>query len=354
MRPRRRVVGGRVAAVVLAATLLAGACSGGDSDRADTSTSTSASGATSQPSTSAGSTGSQDSGASGSAAAGSSALFAAVCEATATITDVGELQSAEITEASGLAASWANDDAWWIHNDSGDAPRIFLISGDGALRSTVQLNGAEARDWESIAVGPADRPLGSTVYVGDTGDNAVMRDPASGRGSFRVYRFDEPTIDRGSVPSESSVDVDTLTFEFPDGAHDVEALLVDPIDNDLVVITKDWQRTGSAQVFRADAEVAAGSTTTLEAVGSVPLEPGTLVTAADVTSDGSLVALRSYGAVHLYERAAGEPLWTAFESAPCEGPVPTERQGESLAFAPDGRWYLTVSEGEQSTLHRTG
>ena len=31
-----------------------------------------------------------------------------------------------------------------------------------------------------------------------------------------------------------------------------------------------------------------------------------------------------------------------------------ELQGESLAFAPDGSGYLTVSEGEYSTLHRTG
>ena len=217
----------------------------------------------------------------------------------------------------------------------------------------MQLLGAEARDWESIAVGPGAGPNESIVYVGDTGDNAVMRDPASGRGSFRVYRFAEPVIDRGAAPSESSVEVDTLTFEFPDGAHDVEALLVDPISDDLVVVTKDWQRTGSAEVFRADAAAAAGSTTTLESVGSVPLEPGTLVTAADVTRDGALVALRSYGAVHLYERADGEPLWSAFGTTPCEGPVPTELQGESLGFAPDGGWYLTVSEGEYSTLHRT-
>jgi hypothetical protein len=106
-------------------------------------------------------------------------------------------------------------------------------------------------------------------------------------------------------------------------------------------------------VFRGDAAAEDGSTTELELVGSVPLEPGTLVTAADVTRDGSLVALRSYGAVHLYERPAGEPLWAAFETTPCEGPVPTEQQGESLGFAPDGSSYLTVSEGEQQTLHRT-
>lgn len=341
-----------LAALAVTAVVAAG-CSGSDSDRADTSTSTSASGATSEPTTSGAATGGSSGGASGPSTDKSVALFAAICEATATITDAGELQSPEITEASGLSASWANDDAWWVHNDSGDAPRIFLISGDGALLSTVTLDGAEERDWESIAVGPGARPLDSIVYVGDTGDNAVMRDPASGRGSIRVYRFDEPQIDPAAAPSETSVSVDTLTFEFPDGAHDVEALLIDPLLDDLVVITKDWQRTGSAQVFRGAADAPAGSTTTLEAVGSVPLEPGTLVTAADVTTDGGLVALRSYGAVHLYERPDGEPLWSAFETTPCEGPVPTELQGEALGFAVDGGSYLTVSEGEFSMLHRT-
>ena len=332
--------------LVLPILLVASSCSGGDGAE-DTSTSTSTS--TSRPGSSEPA---PDPTAPGTSS-GPAALFESVCDATATIEDVGRLESPEITEASGLSGSWVNEEAWWVHNDSGDAARIFLVAGDGTQLATVALDGAEARDWESIAVGPGAAPDRAVVYVGDTGDNAVMRDPAGGRGSIRVYRFEEPEIDLSAAPTETSAQVDTLTFEFPGGAHDVEALLIDPLDGDLVVVTKDWQRTGAAQVFRGDADAAPGSTTPLEQVGQVPLEPGTLVTAADVTTDGALVALRSYGAVHLYLRPAGEPLWAAFETAPCEGPVPTELQGESLGFALDGASYLTVSEGEHAALHRT-
>ncbi len=290
----------------------------------------------------------------GTPTSGSLELFEAACSGRIDVVDTGTIASPEITEASGLAASRVDPGAWWIHNDSGDSARLFAIDGTGELLARVSLVGAEARDWEDIAVGPPLQAGAATVYVGDTGDNAVMRDPASGRGTMRVFRFTEPVLDRDAAPQELSVTVDTLHLELPDAAHDVEALLVDPIDGDLVVVTKDWARTGSAQVFRAPAGLAAGSTTTLDAVGSVPLERGTLITAADVTADGALVALRSYGAVHLYRREGGEPLWSAFETAPCEGPVPPELQGESLGFELDGASYLTVSEGDHATLHRTG
>ncbi len=255
-------------------------------------------------------------------------LFDAVCSGAPEITDVGTIASPDITEASGLAASRVNPGAWWIHNDSGDSARLFAIDDTGALLADVSLDGAEARDWEDIAVGPPMQGSAATVYVGDTGDNAVMRPGGTGRGTMRVFRFTEPVIDprrarRRTCPSPST----RCTWSSPTSAHDVEAMLVDPIDGDLVVVTKDWQRTGAAQVYRAPAGLAAGSTTTLESVGSVPLDRGTLVTAADVTTDGAVVALRSYGAVHLYRRAAGEPLWSAFETAPCEGPVPTRVPG---------------------------
>ena len=285
-------------------------------------------------------------------------LLDSICTGAATIVDAGVIATPEIGEASGLAASRRNPGAWWIHNDSGDAPRLFAIDADGQLLATIELDGATARDWESIAVGPPVEGLPSeggtaTVYLGDTGDNAVIRDPAAGRGSIRIYRFAEPAVDVAGRDQQLATSVDTLVFEFPDGPRDVEALLVDPVEGDLVVVTKDWQRSGVAEVYRAAADAPAGSTTPLERVGSVPLEPGTLVTAADTSPDGSVVALRSYGAVNLYERPDGAPLWAAFDSVPCEGPVPSEIQGEALSFDLDGGSYLTVSEGAGQTLHRT-
>ena len=337
--------------------VLAVGCTSGDdpaeelSDRASSSSQPGSTATTTAPSATAPT---DTAPAAGVTSGASGELFESICDGAPDIADVGTILSPEITEASGLAASRVNPDAWWINNDSGDSARLFAIDGSGALLATVSLQGAEARDWEDLAVGPPMTAGAGTVYVGDTGDNAVMRGGGKGRGTMRVFRFTEPVLDRDNAPQDLDVSVDTLHFEFPDGPHDVEAMVVDPVDGDLLVVTKDWRRTGAAAVFRAPAELVDGSTTVLEAVGSVPLDPGTLVTAADVTPDGSLVALRSYGAVHLYRRPTGEPLWSAFETVPCEGPVPTELQGESLGFAPDGSWYLTVSEGQHATLHRTG
>ena len=70
-------------------------------------------------------------------------------------------------------------------------------------------------------------------------------------------------------------------------------------------------------------------------------------------SYGRLIALRSYGAVDLYQRAAGKPSWSAFASTPCSGPRPDEAQGESVAFSADGDSYVTTSEGADPVLHRT-
>jgi hypothetical protein len=149
------------------------------------------------------------------------------------------------------------------------------------------------------------------------------------------------------------VAADALTFTYPDGPHDAEALLVDPDRGDLVIVTKDWTLTGHSQVFRAPADLAAGSTTVLEQVARLDLPIGTLVTGADVSPDGSVVALRSYAAVSLYPRPDGQDVWTAFTQTPCTGPHPIEKQGEAIGFAADGSAYATISEGANPTLHLT-
>lgn len=295
-----------------------------------------------------------------------STLFDAVCGGSPEVTDTGTIDSPDITEASGLVASWANTGdgstgAWWVHNDSGDVPRIFAIDVAGKLLAAVDLAGAEARDWEDIAIGPPSAPgAAAQLYVGDIGNNAMRTGDSSDRRSVRIYRLDEPAVpttppaDGAEVPSLTA-QVASFTLRYPDGPHDAEAMVIDPVTGDLYLITKDWGRTGRSLVFSVanPSAIKSGSTVTLQAVGEVPMEPGTLVTAADVTRDGSVVALRSYGAVDLYRRPADQPLSAAFETTPCEGPAVRELQGEALGFAPDGGSYLTVAEGFHPTLHRT-
>ncbi len=294
------------------------------------------------------------------------ALMDALCGGAPKITDVGTIESAEITEASGLVASWANtgdgaDGVWWTHNDSGDGARIFAINGTGKLLATVELTGAEGRDWEDIAVGPPALPGGSPqLYVGDIGNNKAMLSDPTARKSVRIYRLDEPVVPTtppadGSPAPVIKAPVTTFSLRYPEQPYDAEALIVDPVVGDINLITKDWGRSGESLVFRMPkaALIADGTSIDMLPAGSVPLEPGTLVTAGDVTRDGTLVALRSYGGVSVYRRPEGKQLAEAFASTPCEGPVPTEVQGEALGFAPDGGSYLTTSEGDHQVIHRT-
>ncbi len=104
-------------------------------------------------------------------------------------------------------------------------------------------------------------------------------------------------------------------------------------------------------MFQGPANLAAGSTTTLAAVGTVSLGLGGAVTAADVTPAGDVVALRTYFAVRLFTRPAGTPLAEAFAQYSCPGKTVSEAQGEALGFTRDGRGYVTASEGTLPALH---
>jgi len=275
-------------------------------------------------------------------------LLDAACAATLQVENAANVTGSSITEASGIAASRVNPGTWWVHNDSGDSARFFLVDAGGTVRTTATVGGATAQDWEDIAVGPpVDASGANSVYLADIGDNAGQR------ANIVVYRATEPTVTPDAVGATTSVAADKLTLTYPDGAHDAEALMVDPWTGELVIVTKDWSLAGESGVYRAPAGLAAGSTTVLERVATLALPAGTLVTAADVSPDGGVVALRSYGAIALYPRAAGQPLWSAFTATPCAGPRPDEKQGEAIGFAADGGSYATISEGTDPVLHLT-
>jgi len=269
----------------------------------------------------------------------------AACEAKITRSNVGPLVDPDLEELSGVAASTRNPGILWVHNDSGDSPRIFALDADGSTVGTYTLDGATAVDWEDIARGPGPEADTSYLSVGDIGDNAAARDDVV------VYRVAEPKVagDAGAVNLD---DAAPLHLRYPDGAHDAESLMVDPQTGELFIVAK-VVSGGAVGVYRAPANLAADSTTTLERVGTLSL-PGGLpnaVTAADISPDGSKIAVRTYGAVLLWDRKAGTPIATVLERTPCRGPVPLEIQGEAVGFRADSDGYVTVSEGANPTLH---
>lgn len=285
-------------------------------------------------------------------------VYAAACRGTLVASSPGSVASNAVTELSGIVASRRNPGVWWVHNDSGDTARVFAIGDDGRDLGTFTLVSATNVDWEDIAVGPGPTPGSTFLYVGDIGDFSVSN--GSTRASIVVYRVPEPALDAATaVPGDHTLSgVDALTLTYPGGArYDAEALLVDPLTGELYVITKDWSQAGVARVFRAPANLVAGSNTVLTEATSVSLGVLQMVTGADVTPAGDVVALRTdtltgAGSVVLFPRPAGGSLADAFAQAPCDGAVANEAQGEALGFTPDARGYVTAGEGPSPALHR--
>ena len=87
----------------------------------------------------------------------------------------GVIKSARVLEASGVAVSRAHAGVLWTHNDSGDGPYLYATDLQGTDRGAVRVLGAEAFDWEDIALGPCPTRAGECVFIGDVGDNIEVR-----------------------------------------------------------------------------------------------------------------------------------------------------------------------------------
>jgi hypothetical protein len=281
----------------------------------------------------------------GALPAGGSALGAAsICDAVLVSSEAGPVRDPALREISGIDAGIASPGVWWVHNDSGDSARLFAIDSRGRTLRIYSLADVTAVDWEDIAVGPGPAPGASYVYVGDIGDNGANRS------EVQVLRVREPIVSRGRAVTLGGVA--TLRLRYPDGPRDAEALVVDPERRQLYVIEK--RRDGRpAGIYRAPAGLPDGSRTTLRRVGALRLGAGlgNAVTAADVSTDGSRLAVRTYGTVLLWQRPRGRTIPQALTGPRCVGPIPFELQGEAIAFRPDGRGYATIAEGAGQTLH---
>ena len=249
---------------------------------------------------------------------------------------VGSLANRELDELSGVAASRIHA-GLWAHNDKGDTARVFGLGLDGSDAGVWQLAGVEARDWEDIATGPGPDLDDSHVFVADIGDNRMERE------AVMVHRFAEPD-DWGTGGTIDEIDSFTLTY--PDGPHDAEAFLVDPLSGDWYIIVK-AERSERPPVFRAEAPDDPTLPLVLEEVATVDR----LVTAADVTADGGLLALRTFSGVFVHPRPSGSALEAAFTAEPCRAPTTDAPRGEAITFVGLDS-YVTISEGQGAAVDR--
>ncbi|HUR86714.1 MAG TPA: hypothetical protein VMY78_15340 [Solirubrobacteraceae bacterium] len=259
----------------------------------------------------------------------------------ATVT--GRVATPAATELSGLVRSRSQPRVLWAHNDSGDDARVFALTAGGRLLAEIAVSGAENVDWEDIAIGPAPGG-GDALYVADIGDNDAQRDEVV------VLRVPEPDLAAAVAPATRPAE--RLALRYPDGAHDAEALIVDPRSGALIVVTKSLG--GESGVFSATAP-AAGQTTALRRRGQLDLGVGEAVTAGDVSADGRTIVLRTYDSAFVWRRGVTESVAQALRRPPCsprDDALLAEGQGETLALTADGRAFYTVPEGSRPTIRR--
>ncbi len=269
-------------------------------------------------------------------------------------TVAGHVKNTRLTEISGLVASRKYPGVYFTHNDSGGKPEVFALTLDGADLGSYAFPGATAVDWEDIGIGPKHGAAGSYIYAADIGDNAAEV-PLGGAGQARdvvtVYRAAEPTL-APKAPGTPLTGVERFNLVFPAAREDAEALFVDPISGDLVIVTKNL--LGLSRILVAPAaSMTKGATITMNDFGTIQIVPpvkvstfpGTWVTGADISADGSLILVRTYQAVLAFTRAPGQSVPNALRAGSCNAPQVDEGQGEAVAIATDMSRYVTISEG---------
>lgn len=228
-----------------------------------------------------------------------------------------------LNEVSGMAQS-AEQSVVWMINDSGDEPMLYAIHVRDGLLSKHRIQGASNIDWEDLAI------EGSNIYVADIGDNNAKRK------NITIYRFPAPAL-RENTTVDSSI-VDRFVLAYPDGPRDAEALLVDPLTQEIVIVTK---RESRSRIYSCNGLTTSSAELTYRGELS-----SNLITSATVSADGRKILLKNYHKVWEWQRDTSEPLWKVLLREGRRITYGPELQGEAICFDKGDYGYYTTSERE--------
>ena len=247
-----------------------------------------------------------------------------------------------LVEASGLVASVNNLDHYWSHNDSGNPPEIFLIDQQANIKLICRIKGIKNRDWEDIAVGAGPKEGVTYIYIGDIGDN---------RAEYPVkfiYRFEEPVFTDKTELIIS--DYDTLIVKLPDRVRDSEALTIDPISNDMLLISK---REDSVKVYQFN-YLDEKDTLLAQRIAVLSLHN---INAADISTNGMEMLMKDYDRIYYWKREGNESMAELLSKKPIRLPYKNGPQDEAIAWKRDGSGFFTLGEtvkgnGGNLVLHK--
>lgn len=247
---------------------------------------------------------------------------------------LGTIAESELDEISGIVASQRYPGCYWVHNDSGGSPSIYLIDSLARLLAEVRLEGVANRDWEDIALGPS--PNGDySIYIADIGDNREVY------GDYYIYKIDEPNLAaEDAMQFVATDDFSILQFQYPDGARDAETLLIDPNNSDILIVSK---RGDNVVLYHWPVDQQTSEPFVLTRAGDLPFW---MIVAGDISADGQELLLKNYESVFYWKKEKATSWLEAIKTNPHRLPYQPEPQGEAIAFTRSGDGYVTLSEGK--------
>lgn len=251
---------------------------------------------------------------------------------------LGELEDKDIDEASGLAASRKYPGILWTHND-GDDQKLYAIDVSGKVLAEFKVKGARAFDWEDMSLGPGPKEGVDYIYIADIGDNKAFRKQKT------IIRFPEPELEFRKKKQKDDIDEhDKIKVEYADDERDAETFLVDPLTRDLFIITK---REARVRVYKIPYPQKTNKIIELEPVAKLNLGNtgfGKMITAGDISPDGSEILLKDYNDVYYFKRAKNQKVEDALLQEPVVLPYKKEPQGEAICWDAFAGGYYCLSE----------
>jgi hypothetical protein len=234
---------------------------------------------------------------------------------------VSTILDPRINESSSLAISARFPGIAHTANDEGKAVVYAIDIASGQTVGTTKLKGITFTDPEAMAIDGQ-----GTLWLADVGDNKKRRS------SVVLYAFPE------QGPGNHKVTPDCYPIVYSDGRpHNVEAFLLNPISGAKYLVTKRRKKPGA--LFALPAELRVGVENVAVDLGKpMPRK----ISDGAFTANGAWTVLTDGKQAHVL--SAG--TWTVAQTIT----LPPVRQGESLAFHPDGTGFLIGSEGKRSPL----
>jgi hypothetical protein len=277
------------------------------------------------------------------------ALAAGLACAGEPVPQIVEVGNAGLDELSGLVVSRADPQVLWGHNDTGGGAWLYRFGLDGADLGRVAIPGAQAHDWEALAAFEHDGA--PALLVADVGDNLASRAVVT------LYAVSDPGRDGAARL------LWRLPLRFPDGARDCEAVAVDPVAREILLVSK---RDTPPRLYRVP--LPAGTPAGVQQAAFVaglsgwPARNGLSLlrffadspTAFDISRDGRRAVIATPTHAYLYRRPDDGDWARGLQRAQAAVPLPSRAldQIEAAAFTADGRALIVGSEGKPARLAR--